>query len=154
MDSEKAQEYVQQLSCVFRYTLQNKGIITLKEELDFTLAYCDLMQIRYGENLQFIRAIDERYYTYSIVSLSLQTLVENAIKHNVVSNRQPLSITLSTSERGTISVSNPVQAKKESERGENIGLSNLAERYRLIWKREIVIRNTGGLFEVEIPLII
>jgi sensor histidine kinase YesM len=153
-DAGKAQDYVQQLSCVFRYTLQNKEIITLEEELKFTLAYCHLMQIRYGENLQFIQRIDEQYYRYSIVPLSLQTLVENAIKHNVVSNRQPLTITFFTSEKGTITVSNPIQPKREAEGGESIGLSNLAERYRLLWNREIVVRNTGRLFEVEIPLTI
>ncbi|MDR1417513.1 MAG: histidine kinase [Prevotellaceae bacterium] len=152
-DNDKAQEYVQQLSRVFRYTLQNKKIITLEEELKFTKAYCHLMQIRYGENLQFIQRINEKYYPYSMVPLSLQTLVENAVKHNVVSNRQPLSITFSTSEKETITVSNPVQAKKEPEGGESIGLSNLAERYRLLWSKEIAIRNINGLFEVEIPLI-
>ncbi|MDR2058237.1 MAG: histidine kinase [Dysgonamonadaceae bacterium] len=152
-DADKAQEYVQQLSYVFRYTLQNKEIITLEEELKFTLAYCHLMQIRYGDNLQFIQNTDEKYYSYFIVPLSLQILVENAIKHNVVSNRQPLAITFSTSEKATIKISNPVQPKKDAESGESIGLSNLAERYRLLWSKEIAIRNAGGIFEVEIPLI-
>jgi LytS/YehU family sensor histidine kinase len=152
-DTDKAQEYVQQLSYVFRYTLQNKEINTLEEELKFTLAYCHLMQIRYGDNLQIIQKVDTAYFTRSIVPLSLQTLVENAIKHNVVSNKQPLSITFSTSENETIAVSNPVQPKKDAESGESIGLSNLAERYRLLWNREIAIRNDGNVFEVEIPLI-
>jgi LytS/YehU family sensor histidine kinase len=151
-DADKAQEYVHQLSYVFRYTLQNKEIIMLEEELKFTLAYCHLMKIRYGESLQFVQNIDEKYHTYSIVPLSLQTLVENAIKHNVISNRQPFTITISTSEKETVTVSNPIQPKKDEERGENIGLSNLSERYRLLWKKEIIIRNTGNLFEVEIPL--
>jgi hypothetical protein len=152
-DPGKAGEYVQQLSYVFRYTLQSREIITLEEELKFTLAYCELMRIRYGENLTFIQRIDEQYFPRLIVPLSLQTLVENAIKHNVVSNRQPLTVTFFTSEKETITVSNPVQEKKEPERGENIGLANLAERYRLLWNREIAVRDTGGLFEVEIPLI-
>ncbi|MDR3341098.1 MAG: histidine kinase [Candidatus Symbiothrix sp.] len=153
-DADKAQEYVQQLAYVFRYTLQNKEINTLEEELKFTLAYCHLMQIRYGDNLQVIQKVDAAYFTRSIVPLSLQTLVENAIKHNVVSNKQPLSITFSTSENETIIVSNPVQPKKDAESGESIGLSNLAERYRLLWNREIVVRNNAGnVFEVEIPLI-
>ena len=153
-DADKAGEYVQQLSQVFRYTLQNKEVITLEEELKFTLSYCHLMQIRYGDNLQFVQKIDEKYYPYSIVPLSLQTLVENAIKHNVVSNRQPLTIVFSTSENATITVSNPIQPKKDVESGESIGLSNLAERYRLLWNKEIVIRNTEGIFAVEIPLVV
>jgi hypothetical protein len=152
-DANKAEEYVQQLSNVLRYTLQNKEIITLEEELKFTMAYCHLMQIRYGDNLQFVQKVNEKYYPYSIVPLSLQTLVENAIKHNVVSNRQPLTITFFTSENATITVSNQIQPKKDVEKGENIGLSNLAERYRLLWKKEIAVRTAGGVFEVEIPLI-
>ncbi|KAA6334597.1 Sensor histidine kinase YpdA [termite gut metagenome] len=153
MDAGKAQEYVQQLAYVFRYTLQNKEVITLEGELKFTLAYCHLMKIRYGESLQFVQHIDEKYYNYSMVPLSLQTLVENAIKHNVVSNKQPIFITFSTSEKETIKVANPIQPKKNTASGESIGLSNLSERYRLLWNKEITIRNTEGVFEVEIPLI-
>ena len=152
-DADKAQEYVQQLSFVFRYTLQNKEVITLEEELKFTQAYCHLMKIRYGENLQFTHHINEGYHAYYVIPLSLQTLVENAIKHNVVSNRLPLPITFFTSTNETITVSNPIQPKKELETGESIGLSNLSERYRLMWNKEITVRNSDGLFEVEIPLI-
>jgi sensor histidine kinase YesM len=153
IDVDKAQEFVQQLSYVFRYTLQNREIITLEEELKFTAAYIHLMQIRYGDSLQFIQHVDRKYYTYSIVPLSLQILVENAIKHNVISNRQPLIIMFSSPEPGIIAVSNHIQPKKDVERGENIGLSNLSERYRLLWDKEIRIQNIGNLFTVEIPLI-
>ncbi len=153
INTEKAQEYVQQLSYVFRYTLQNKETITLSEELKFTQSYCSLMQIRYGESLRFIHQIDAKYYDYAIIPLSLQILVENAIKHNVVSNKQPLSITISTSEDLYISVSNPIQLKKIPETGERIGLDNLAERYRLMWQKEICVYETEGVFEVKIPLI-
>ncbi len=152
IDTDKAQEYVQQLSFVFRYTLQNKDVISLEEELKFTRAYCMLMQIRYGDSLQFVELVDEKYYDYQVIPLSLQILVENAIKHNVVSNRQPLKITISTSDQDTISVSNPVQLKKESEGGEGIGLANLTERYRLMWQQEIIISYTEDRFEVIIPL--
>ncbi|MDR1227101.1 MAG: histidine kinase [Prevotellaceae bacterium] len=153
VDTGKAQEYVQQLSYVFRYTLQSKEIITLEEELKYTKAYCNLMQIRYGESLQFMFDINEEHNLCSVVPLCLQTLVENAIKHNVVSNRQPLTITIATHGNETISVANAVQLKKEPESGEGIGLSNLAERYRLMWEKEIMINRVGDRFEVIIPLI-
>jgi len=153
IDPPKADEYVQQLSFVFRYTLQNKDIISLEEELQFTMAYARLMQLRYGDNLKFNCKIDEKYFPCMIISKGLQTLVENAIKHNVVSNRQPLEISITTSDSASIKVSNPIQPKKEAEGGENIGLSNLAERYRMLWNREISISKENGVFEVEIPLI-
>ncbi len=153
VDADKAQEYVQQLSYVFRYTLQNKEVITLEDELKFTQAYCHLMQIRYGDSLQFVFNIEEKYNAYSVVPLCLQTLVENAIKHNVVSNKQPLTVTIATQGDDTVRVSNPVQLKKESEVGSGIGLVNLAERYRLMWKKDISICNAEGKFEVIIPLV-
>lgn len=153
IDADKAQEYVQQLSYVFRYTLQNKEMIPLEEELKYTQAYCHLMQIRYGENLHIIDRIDPKYYDYYVIPLCLQTLVENAIKHNVVSTRQPLMVCFENSDHDTVSVSNPVQPKKEKEKGLGLGLSNLSERYRLMWQKEIVIKQTDEMFSVEIPLI-
>jgi len=141
------------LSFVFRYTLKNKEVISLCEELEFTRAYAGLMQIRYGDNLRFVYETDSKYDNCQVIPMSLQTLVENAIKHNVVSNRQPLTVTFATTENATIKVSNNIQLKKEMEISENIGLSNLAERYRLMWNREIAISNAGNIFEVEIPLI-
>ncbi|MDL2252028.1 histidine kinase [Odoribacter sp. OttesenSCG-928-J03] len=152
-DSERAQEYVQKLSAVFRYTLQNKEVITLGEEIKFTRDYCSLMQIRYGESLQFHFDIAEHYNNYLIVPLSVQTLVENAIKHNVITNRQPLTITIATADNDTLTVRNPLQLKKEREAGEGIGLPNLTERYRLKWAREIEIKRDTDAFSVTIPLI-
>ncbi len=151
-EPDKAQEYVQQLSQVFRYTLQNKEVITLEEELRFTASYCHLMQIRYGDSLRFEERIDAKLSTCLVIPLSVQTLVENAIKHNVVTKKQPLVITIATGE-GTLSVSNPVQLKKEAEEGGGIGLANLAEHYRLMWRREIEVNRTSQRFEVTIPLI-
>jgi len=153
IDANKAQQYVQQLSYVFRYTLQNKEIISLEEELNFTQAYCHLMQIRYGDSLQFEYHIDPRFNNYSIIPLSLQILVENAIKHNVVSAKQPLTISLVTNNNGTIFVANPIQLKKESETGEGVGLANLSERYRLMWQQGIDITQNDGIFRVEIALL-
>jgi LytS/YehU family sensor histidine kinase len=151
VDADKAQEYVQQLSYVFRYTLQNAEVISLSEELKFTKAYCHLMKIRYGNNLDFEYNIDEKLYDYLIIPLSLQALVENAIKHNVVSNKQPLKVKIEGAGE-SIKVSNPIQLKKEVESGEKIGLANLAERYKLMWKKEIITLNTDNVFEVIVPL--
>lgn len=153
VDPDKAQEYVHQLSAVFRYTLQKNEIVTLEEELKFTRDYCSLMQIRYGDSLMFHFDIHKNYCNYMIIPLGLQTLVENAIKHNIISNRQPLQIAITTSPNDTVTVSNPLQQKKEAESGEGIGLANLSERYRLKWQKEIEVRNVNNSFEVSLPLI-
>ena len=153
IDVDKAQEYIQELSSVFRYTLQNKEKITLAEEIKFTQSYAHLMQIRYGDSLQIAYDIDKKYDEYCVVPLSLQIMVENAIKHNVISKKQPLTISITAKGDATIAVSNPIQQKKEAEESGGIGLSNLAERYRLMWNKEIVISDNGGVFKVEVPLV-
>ena len=151
-DDEKAHEYVQNLSQVFRYTIGNKEIMHLNEELDFTESYALLMKIRYGDNLQIRYNIDEKYLNYYIVPVSLQLLVENAIKHNVISNRHPLLITIETTQNDTVKVLNAIQPKSGVEYGEGIGLANLTERYEILFQKDIIITKTD-IFCVEIPLI-
>ena len=152
LDTEKAENYLQQLSSVLRYTLQNKEVISLEEELKCVHAYCEMMQIRYGENLNFEFKIDEKYNDYCVLPLSLQSLIENSVKHNVISSKQPLTVTLSTSD-DSVSVSNPIQAKTQPEESNGIGLVNLTERYRLKWNKEVEITNDGSTFSVKLPLV-
>lgn len=153
LDTEKAGDYVQQLSSVLRYTLQNKELVTLAEEMDCVQAYCGMMQIRFGDNLRIDFQVDSRYDSYKVFPLSVQGLVENAIKHNVVSARQPLSVSICTHDDDTLSVSNAIQSKAKDEGDMGIGLANLAERYRLQWDREIHVMDDGRRFEVILPLI-
>ena len=152
LDTEKAENYLQQLSSVLRYTLQNKEVLSLEEELKCVRAYCEMMQIRYGENLKFEFQIDEKYNDYYVLPLSLQSLIENSVKHNVISSKQPLTVTLATAD-DCVSVSNPIQAKTQPEESNGIGLVNLTERYRLKWNKEVEITNDGSTFCVKLPLI-
>lgn len=151
-DPIKAEEYVLQLSYVFRYILQQKTIITVEEEIEFTKAYCHLMKIRYGDSLSFNFEVEPKFDTYTIVPLCLQILVENAIKHNVISNKQPLLVTVRSNEDESITVFNPVQLKKASATGSRIGLANLSDRYRLISRREILIQKDEETFSVQVPI--
>ncbi|MDR2814069.1 MAG: histidine kinase [Prevotellaceae bacterium] len=152
-DPNKAQQFVQQLSYIFRYTLQGKDVITLDEELKFTETYGSLMQIRHGDSLRLDVDVNPAYKRYAIIPLSLQTLVENAIKHNIISRKQPLLVRILTSaDAPSVTVANPVQRRKTVEVGEGIGLANLAERYRLKWQQEITICRTDDIFSVTIPL--
>jgi Putative regulator of cell autolysis len=153
MDTDKAQEYVQKMSSVFRYTLQNREETTLEEELKFTKDYCLLMKIRYGDSLIFEFNDDKFYSKHLIVPLSIQTLVENAIKHNVITNRQPLTVSIYTDEKERLIVSNPIRVKKKEEPGEGIGLANLTERYRLHFGQEPEVCCVDNKFKVVLPLI-
>jgi hypothetical protein len=151
-DDEKAHQYLQNLSSTFRYTIQNREITTLKNELNFTESYAYLMKIRYGDNLNIRYAVDEKYHSFYIMPVSLQLLLENAVKHNVINDKRPLTIHVETTEKNTIKVSNAIQPKINAEAGEGIGLANLVERYRLLFGMSVVITQTD-VFAVEIPLI-
>ena len=152
LDTEKAENYLQQLSSVLRYTLQNKEVISLEEELKCVHSYCEMMQIRYGENLKFEYNIDAKYNNFSVLPLSLQSLIENSVKHNVISSKQPLVVTVATGDN-SISVSNPIQAKATPEESNGIGLANLTERYRLKWNKTVEITDNGSTFCVKLPLV-
>lgn len=150
---DKAQQYVQQFSFVFRYTIQNKDLVSLREELEFMKAYGELMRIRYGDNLRIDMNIDTQYDDYPVIPLSIQTLVENAIKHNVISRKFPLHITIAVNKDGSLVISNPIRLKQEPEPGEGIGLANLSERYVLRFNQDITINNRDNKFEIILPLI-
>ena len=152
-DAEKAQDYVQELSQVLRSSLQNKEVVSLQNEIQTAQAYCNLMQIRYGDNIHFDFHIDSKFMNLQVLPLSVQGLVENAIKHNVISGKQPLTVTIATMDSGHLKISNPIQPKITEEPSEGIGLANLSERYRLKWNREVEISNDGKTFEVTLPLI-
>jgi len=151
-ENEKAHNYLQNLSSSFRYTIQNKEITTLKNELEFAKSYIYLMKIRYGDNLSIQYNVNEKYNDFYIMPISLQLLIENAVKHNVINNKHPLVILIETTENDTIKVSNIIQPKINAETGEGVGLANLMERYNLLFGKEILITQ-NDVFGVEIPLI-
>lgn len=106
---EKAQNYIHELSRVLRYTLQENDThtVTLREEMDFVEAYIFLMKMRYEDNLSFVIEVDAHWMDYCLPPLSIQTLVENAIKHNEISNRKPLTVEIkavSTSDSTNVSL--------------------------------------------------
>ena len=153
-DQAKAENYVQEMSKVLRYTLQCSDVVTLEEEMQIVNSYCTLVQLRYGSNLRFDFDIDERLMRCKLIPLSLQTLIENAIKHNVISDKNPLVIKIfSDFKKREIVVCNKIQPKIESSAGGGIGLVNLSERYKLKWNRDIEIYNDGTDFRVVINVV-
>ncbi len=153
IDQQKAQKFIQKFSLIFRYILRSKDVVTLNDELDFIYNYSDLMKIRYADGLKLDFIIDEKYENYLVVSLGLQTLVENAIKHNVISKQKPLLITIRTTNDEMLVISNNLQPKDVSQPCSGIGLKNLYEMYLLKWGKEILIENTKTVFSVSLPLI-
>ena len=154
IDPSKASDYVQQLSTVLRYTLQSKEVVTLAEEMKCVHDYCSMMQVRYGDNLRFDIRMDKNYDNAKVLPFAVQGLVENAIKHNVISAKQPFVIQIFTTDNDELEIRNVIQPKHKMEADTGIGLANLAERYRLQWDKDVVIRDDGKTFCVTIPLII
>lgn len=153
LDKEKSKDFVQELSKVLRYSMQNQEVVTLKEELQTANSYCSLMEMRYGDNLRIDFEIDDRMLDYEIIPLSLQVLIENAIKHNVISDKQPLHITIvSDYENCQLIVSNKIHLKMNKDKSNGIGLANLSERYRLKWNNDIEIIDDNVCFCVKIKL--
>lgn len=152
-DDERAHEYVEQLSAVFRYTMQDRSIIKVADELQFVESYVYLMKIRYNDGLLVhIRPVG-LYREYYILPFGLQVLIENAIKHNVISRKDPLCIVIETTANDTLRVENNRQPKQGEKNTTGLGLANLNERYRLMFGEEITIRSDDTIFAVEIPLI-
>lgn len=156
----QAQDYICQLSHVLRYTLKENGthVVTLREEMDFVDSYIFLMKMRYEDNLHFTVEADTRCMDYLLPPLSVQTLVENAVKHNEISTRKPLAIEIKTACDGIgdafyLSVENNLQPRRTIRPGMGIGLANLAKCYQLLLGMDIEITESEGVFRVRIPLV-
>lgn len=152
---ETANDYINHLSQVLRQSLQShkRELVTLKEELELTRSYVFLLKIRYAENLKVENNIDANYHDFEIPPLTIQNLVENAVKHNEISKEHPLKIVIETQSKGKLRVKNNIQEKLTPEQGTGIGLTNLIKLYRLIGKSEVQIFQVKNTFVVEVPLI-
>ena len=152
-DNQRAMDYVEQLSRVFRYTMQNKEVCSLSEELEFVRSYVYLMKIRYNDGLDVQIRVDEEIKGYYTIPSGVQVLVENAIKHNIVSQKKPLHIVIETLPNNILRVKNNLQIKMGDRKSNSLGLSNLNEQYRLMFKKEIAVSSANNIFSVELPLI-
>lgn len=152
-DQDKAAKFIKQLSEVYRYVLdtQSKEVVPMKEELEFLNSYLFLQKIRFGDNLTIEVNLSE---TKSMVApLALQLLIENAIKHNVVSSDDPLMIKL-TSQGKFIVVENDLQRKSTiGEPSQGIGLENIRNRYKFLSPTPVEVIEAEGKFIVKLPII-
>lgn len=155
-DQNTAVEYTQKLSDFFRSILQtnNQSLIQLDEELEIIHTYFYLQQKRYGSNLQLVSIVPDQYLSTMIPPLCLQMLVENAIKHNIISTAQPLVVHLNITENNYLTVSNNLQARIEPQNQTGIGIQNVKNRYRFFTDKPVEIIRTSTHFTVALPLLI
>lgn len=152
-ERDKSLTYIDQLSYTFRYILQSgqSMLVPLGEELKFAEAYGYLFKIRYADKLFFDFDIDEKYRSWLLPALTLQPLLDNAVKHNTITRSQPFHVRVSV-EQQMLVVSNRRVPKLEAEPSTGIGLENLNNRWRLITGCEIQIIATDEEFTVRMPL--
>jgi len=154
-NQDVAIEFTTRLSDVYRYILQtkNREFVPLEEELQFARDYLFLLKMRFPDNLHADFDIPDSFLTHHIAPLTLQMLIENAIKHNVISKTHPLEIRIYIENGESIVVKNNLQKKNTLERGTKTGLSNIRRRYELLGGRQIDVITTAENFMVAVPLI-
>ncbi len=157
VEPDLAETFTEKLSKVYRYVLENKekDLVTLNTELDFMKAYVFLIDIRFMDKVFVKLNIDENKYKndWMILPMALQLLIENAIKHNTFSKKNPLMIDLSIDEKHYLVVKNNTQARKTQIQSTGVGLANITNRYTLISDKKPEFRKSENEFVARIPLI-
>lgn len=154
-DQAKAVEFIRHMSDVYRYSLENRNqeTITLRSEINFIRAFVYLYELRFDKKLKVEISISDKALDKRIAPMTLQLLVENAVKHNIVSTRRPLQINISDHLAETISVSNNLQRKPAGVESTAVGLKNIVSRYSFLSDKAVEITETENEYRVSLPLI-
>lgn len=149
-----ASDFVQHLSKVYRYVLQHKEneVVNIQEEVNFLEHYISLLKIRHGNGLKISISISEEDKEKGIVMVTLQMLIDNAIKHNIIQSSSPLEIAI-YNEDGYLHVRNNKQLKRQIEHSGKQGLRQLQDLYTYLSERPVVIKDEMDFFEVNLPLL-
>jgi two-component system LytT family sensor kinase len=152
---EKTKTYVMQLANVYRYllTFHDHQRISVQAELAFTRSYLYILQERLEDSLQVSISINKAYVDYYMPPLTLQILVENAVKHNIASAEQPLYLRIYANADDTITVENSYQPKRSMEESNGKGLQNIRDRYKLLAGKAIEVGCKHANFVVTLPLL-
>ncbi|MEO2052653.1 MAG: 2TM domain-containing protein [Allomuricauda sp.] len=153
-DPDQAQKFTTSLSKVYRYVLEqkNKDLVTVDEELNFARTYVRLLKMRFEDSIVFDIPENCSMPEAKIVPLSLQLLLENAVKHNVVTSSKPLHIKVFEKD-GMLVVSNNLQEKQVVKKSSGVGLQNIRQRYGILTDREVSISKTANEFSVSLPML-
>jgi len=151
---KQAEKFTTKLSKVYRYVLEQKSkdLIELNEELHFAKTYMELLKMRFENAVTFEIPEEASNPELKIIPLSLQLLLENSIKHNVVSEDNPLKVII-TEENGYLKITNNYNPKSTLEKGTKVGLNNIKDRYGLITLKKVFVEKTAENFTVQIPLL-
>ena len=150
----QAERFTTKLSKVYRYVLEqrNKDLVPIEEELKFAKTYMELLGMRFEDAVKFNIPDSISNDALKIVPLSLQLLLENAVKHNVVSSSKPLTINI-YEEANYLIIENNINPKEAIGKSTKVGLQNIADRYGLITDKGVKIANNNKTFKVSLPLL-
>jgi hypothetical protein len=150
----QAERFTTKLSKVYRYVLEqkDKDLIPLEEELMFARSYMELLKMRFEDGIKFTIPETVSDQELKIVPLSLQLLLENAVKHNVITSENPLEIRI-YEENGSLVIENNISLKASLEKSTKVGLRNINQRYSLITDETVEITNNDKVFKVRLPLL-
>ncbi|WP_439127402.1 2TM domain-containing protein [Polaribacter sp.] len=150
----QAERFTTKLSKVYRYVLEqrNKDLVPIEEELKFAKTYMELLGMRFEDAVKFNIPDTISNNELKIVPLSLQLLLENAVKHNVVSNSKPLTINI-YEENNYLIIENNINPKEAVGKSTKVGLQNIVDRYGLITQKAVKIENNNKTFKVSLPLL-
>lgn len=153
-DPHQAQKFTTSLSKVYRYVLEqkNKDLVTVDEELNFARTYVRLLKMRFEDSIIFEIPDKASQPDAKIVPLSLQLLLENAVKHNVVTSSKPLHIKV-FEHNGNLVVHNNLQEKQVVKKSSGVGLQNIKQRYDILTEKQVHIVKTGTDFSVSLPML-
>lgn len=155
-DTNTASKFLDNLSRVYRYMIQNlkKNIIPLQDEISFVKAYFYLLEIRHGDNIKLSINLTDNALRSNIAPITLQLLVENAVKHNIATNEQPLLIEIISINDRYLRVTNNLQRISTPFPSIGIGLKNIENRYRILSDTMLPsIEETNNSFSVILPLL-
>jgi PAS domain S-box-containing protein len=155
VEPELAEKFTGQLSKVYRYVLEHRSddLVQLRTELDFLKSYIFLLNIRFGDKLEVNHKLDENNMELKLPPLSLQMLIENAIKHNTFTNRSPLNIDIFVDEENYLNVINNFQKREKNMESTGLGLINIANRYSFLTDRQTFFGVDQQRFIARIPLL-
>lgn len=154
-NNDDANRFIEEFSKVYRYilTTHDKELVDVKTELSFIKPYIFLLQKRFSDGLEIAVDVPEAYEKFYVIPASLQMLIENAIKHNVVSKNKPLHIDVHINGNNTIVVKNNLQLRESVDNSTKVGLTNIIKRYWLFCGQKVEVKNDDKAFSVTLPLL-
>lgn len=154
VNAELSEQFIHHLAKAYRYILEQKEteMVTLKEELSFLDAYFFLLQIRFEQKIRLEKSIPPEAESLKLPPLTLQLLVENAVKHNKMSAQEPLVIRIAVAEN-TLVVENNIRQREQAESSTGVGLENIRRRYAMLTEKKPAITQTNQQFRVQLPLL-